>query len=95
MVAATLEGLASVVVVQGDAELAARLLAGASALRTQMGTPVWPVDQADVEQTLAAARSMLGDNAFAAVWAEGQTLALEQILSTIPSTAAFAALPDR
>ena len=38
---------------------------------------------------------MLGDNAFAAVWAEAQALAPEQILSTIPSTAAFATLRDR
>ena len=72
MVAAALEGLASVVVAQGHAELAVRLLAAASALRAQMGTPVWPVDQAAVEQTLATARSTLGD-AFAAVWAEAQT----------------------
>jgi hypothetical protein len=38
---------------------------------------------------------MLGDTAFAAVWAEAQALAPEQILSTIPSTAAFATLRDR
>ena len=87
LVAAALEGLASVVVAQGHAELAARLLAAASVLRVQMGTPIRPVDQAGVEQTLATARSRLGD-AFAPVWAEAQTRPIEQILSTIPSMAA-------
>jgi hypothetical protein len=48
-----------------------------------------------VELALADARSMLGDSAFAAVWAEAQALAPEQILSTMPSTAAFATLGDR
>jgi hypothetical protein len=80
-VAAALEGLASVVISQGDAELATRLLAGASALRAQMGAPVRPVDQADLKQALATARSALGDDAFATVWAEAQTQSLEQIIS--------------
>jgi len=89
LVAAALEGLASVVVAQGHAELAAQLLAAASALRAQMGAPVRPVDQAAVEQTLATARSTLGDDVFAAVWAEAQALPLDQLLNTIPSAAAF------
>jgi tetratricopeptide (TPR) repeat protein len=80
-----MEGLASVVVSQGDAELAVQLLAGASMLRAQMGTPVRPVDQAGVEQALVTARSMLGEDTFVTVWAEAQTRSLEQILNTIPS----------
>jgi len=91
MVAAALEGVASVVATQGHAELAAGLLAAASALRTQMSTPVRPVDQADVERTLATARSILGEEAFAAVWAEAQALPVEQILSGLPSVAALTA----
>src|SRR5262249_48478627 len=66
MVASALEGVASVVVAQRRAELATHLLAAASALRAQMGTPVRPVDQGAVEQTLATARSTLGDDVFAA-----------------------------
>jgi hypothetical protein len=94
LVAAALERLASVVVAQGHAELAERLLAAASVLRVQMGTLIRPVDQAGVERTLATARSRLGD-VFAPVWAEAQTRALEQILSTIPSIAAYNVLGDR
>ena len=89
LVAAALEGLASVVVAQGHAELAARLLAAASVLRVQMGTPLRPVDQAGVDQSLAIGRAALGADAFAAVWAKGQALRLEQILNTLPSAAAF------
>jgi predicted ATPase len=95
MVAPALEGLASTVVAQGDAKLAIHLLAGASTLREEMGTPVWPVDQATIEQALTTARSMLGDNAFAAVWTEAQSLPIEQIFRTMPSVTAFAALGDR
>ena len=87
LVAAALEGLAAVVVAQGQAELAARLLATASVLRVQMGTPVRPVDQAAVAQALATARSILGEETFAAVWAEAQALPLEELLSTIRSAA--------
>jgi predicted ATPase/transcriptional regulator with XRE-family HTH domain len=94
-VAVALEGLASVVVAQGEATLATRLLAGASALRAQMGTPVRPVDQADVEQTMTTARSALGENAFATLWAEARTQPLEQLLSTIPSVALSTGLGDR
>ncbi len=86
-VALALEGLANVVVSRGDAKLAAWLLAGASVLRIRMGTPIRPVDRADVERTLATARAALGEDAFARVWAEAQTRSLEQILSSIPRMA--------
>lgn len=94
-VAAALEGLARVVVAQNDARLATRLLAGASALRAQMGAPVRPVDQPDVERTLATARAMLGEDAVAALWSEVQPQSLEQIISAIPSMEVFTVLSDR
>jgi tetratricopeptide (TPR) repeat protein len=84
-----LERLARVVVSQGDDELATRLLAGASALRTEMGTPLRPVDRADVEWTLETVRSTLGEDTFTMLWAEAHTRPLEQILSAIPSLATF------
>ena len=83
MVASALEGLAGVVIAQELGQAAVQFLAAASALRVQMGAPVRPVNQAAVEQTLAIARSTLGADAFAAVWAEAQALPLEQILNTI------------
>src|SRR5262249_43332691 len=76
LVAAALERLAGVVVVQDLARLAVQSLAAASALRAQMGAPVRPADQAAMDNALATARSMLGVDAFAAVWAEAQALPL-------------------
>src|SRR5262245_38460776 len=75
-----LERLASRGMASGEAWWTAQLLAAASALRVRMGTPVRPVDHAAVEQALAGARSTLGDDTFAAAWAEAQALPLEQIL---------------
>jgi hypothetical protein len=95
MVASALEGVASVVVTQGHAEQAARLLAIATVLRGQMGTPVRPADQAAVEQALATARSTLGDDAFVAVWEEAQAMPLDHILKTIPGASVLAVLRDR
>jgi tetratricopeptide (TPR) repeat protein len=85
MVAAALEELAGIVVAQDRAELAARLLAAAEALRLQMGTPVRPVDQAVVEATRAAARSALGPQAFEAAWSKAGAQPLEQLLLAIPA----------
>jgi len=60
-------------------------------LRAQMGTPVRPADRSAVEQALATARAILGADAFAAAWSAAGALPLEQILSTMPSAAAFEA----
>jgi len=95
LVAAALECLASLAIQTEQIDLAVQLLAGAATLREQMGTPVRPADQRALEHALAIARSNLGDATFAAVWAEVQALPLEQILSTIPSAAAFATLSDQ
>jgi predicted ATPase len=94
-VAASIEELASVVAEHGQGDLTVRLLSAASALRVQMGAPVWPADQALVDHALATARSMIGADTFAAVWAEGQSLPVKQILNGLPSAAAFTAARDR
>lgn len=94
-VALALEGVACVIVSQGYAELAARMLAGASGLRTEMGTPLRPADQADLERALATTRAALGAEAFAAVWAEAHRQSLEQIISSIPNMATFKILGEQ
>jgi predicted ATPase/transcriptional regulator with XRE-family HTH domain len=83
MVAAALEGLASVIMDQGKAILTVRLLGPASKLRAQMGTPVRPPDQPALESAVARARLALGVGAFMTMWAEAQELPLEQILRII------------
>jgi tetratricopeptide (TPR) repeat protein len=89
MVAVALEGLASVVVSLKQATLAVHLLAAASTLRNQMGTPVRPVDQPAVERTLASVRATLGADTFAAIWTAAEALPLDRILSSIPLAASL------
>jgi tetratricopeptide (TPR) repeat protein len=83
MVAAALEGLASVTIDQGNTVLAVRLLGPASTLRTQLGTPVRPADGPALESTLASAQSAIGIDAFTAPWAEAQKSQPEELLRII------------
>jgi WD40 repeat protein/predicted ATPase/transcriptional regulator with XRE-family HTH domain len=81
-VAAALEGLAGLATQPSQTLRAVQLLAAASALRAQMGTPVRLADRSAVEHALAAARSSLGDDGLAAAWATAEQQPLEQILSS-------------
>jgi DNA-binding SARP family transcriptional activator len=77
----SLEALACVLTRQGRSETAARWLAAAGAARRALSVPVAPVDQAQHELSLAAAKGALGDAGFAAAWSAGQGLSLEQAVS--------------
>ena len=69
-----LEGAAGVVRARGKAQEAARLLGSARALRERMGEA--PSAAARWRQReLSAARAELGQEGFAAAWAEGMALA--------------------
>jgi tetratricopeptide (TPR) repeat protein len=74
-VAECLEGLADAA---GQTERAARLLGAAQALRDALGAPVAPAVESGHQDDVAAVRTALGKEAFAAAWAEGQSMALEQ-----------------
>jgi predicted ATPase/DNA-binding CsgD family transcriptional regulator len=69
-----LEGLADMVAVQGDPAWAVQLWGAVEALHEAMGTPIPPVYRADYDRSVAAARTQLGEKAFAAAWAEGRTM---------------------
>jgi hypothetical protein len=75
-----LEGLASVVVTQGELRWAAQLWGAAEALREAIDVPRLPVDRVGYEQAVAAAQAQLGEEAFASAWQEGWTMKLEQVL---------------
>jgi hypothetical protein len=62
----------------GRAEPAARLFGAERALRTGVAAP-WFVER--YEQDVAAARAARGEAAFAAAWAEGQAMTLEQAVA--------------
>jgi predicted ATPase/DNA-binding SARP family transcriptional activator len=76
-----LEGLAAVDRAQGQLLRAARLLAAADALRNTHGPPVAPIDRADREQQGATVRAALGEAAFAAAWAAGRAMSLEDAIT--------------
>ncbi len=59
---------------------AARLWGAAQALREAIGAPLPPNDQEEYEGDVAAARAILGEAEFAAVWEEGRALTLEQAI---------------
>jgi len=75
--AVCLEGMASVLALRGEPVQAARLWGAAEVLRETMGAPIWPVERAAYERSVAAARALPGESAFAAAWAEGRTMPLE------------------
>jgi ATP/maltotriose-dependent transcriptional regulator MalT len=76
-----LEGLAAVVAAQGEPAWAARLWGTAEAQREAYSTPLAPVYCADYERAVAAARTQLGEQNFAAAWAEGRSMSWEQTLA--------------
>jgi len=85
-----LEGLAAVVAAQEEPIWAARLWGTAEAQREAYSIPLPPVYRADYEQAVAAARTQLGEQSFAASWAEGRSMTPEQALAaqgpvTIPA----------
>src|SRR5262249_30260885 len=76
-----IEGLAGVFMTQGHAEHAARLLGAADSLRADFDVPLSPINRADYERDVAAARAQMDEAAFAAAWAAGQALPLEQAIA--------------
>jgi hypothetical protein len=80
-VADDLEGLAGLAGVQQQAEWAARLFGAAHALREAQRLRRLPAHQALRERDVAATRAALGEDAFAAAWAAGAALSLEQAIA--------------
>jgi predicted ATPase/class 3 adenylate cyclase/DNA-binding CsgD family transcriptional regulator/DNA-binding XRE family transcriptional regulator len=81
LIASALEGAGAVVAAQGEPGWAARLWGTAQVLRAASGASQPPVYRADYERALASARSHLGEEAFAAAWAEGHSMTPEQALA--------------
>jgi predicted ATPase len=75
------EGLASLYVNQGQAERAAQLFAWADAMRTKIGDPRPPVEQASVERDLEVIHSRLNDSDFASLSTEAQSLTVEEAVA--------------
>jgi ATP/maltotriose-dependent transcriptional regulator MalT len=81
--ASYLEGLADVVAAQGEPPWAAQLWGAAEALRETIGAPIPPVFRPTYERSVTAARAQLGEKPFAAAWAQGRTMTLEQAVAML------------
>jgi non-specific serine/threonine protein kinase len=76
-----LEGLAWTAAAQGQAERAARLLGAAEAAREVTGFALSPLHHwwaAERSRAVEATRASLGETGFAACWAEGQAMPLDE-----------------
>jgi non-specific serine/threonine protein kinase len=80
MLAETLEGMAWLLVAQGHAT-AARVGGAAEALREALGAALHPLLHSGHEQAVGAMRAALGEAAFAAAWAEGRALPLDEAVA--------------
>jgi hypothetical protein len=65
----------------GKAELAARLIGYADAMREKIKDPRMPLEQADVDQTIAACLVKVGEARFSDVYDEGQTMTPEEAVT--------------
>jgi len=76
-----LEGLGDVAIARGRPEQGARLFGAAEAHRAETGAAVRPTVYPEYRSAQAAARARLSEPAFAAAWAQGRTLTLDQAAS--------------
>ena len=76
-----LEGLAALTSDAASQREAGRLYGAAEAARQRMGTVRFKVIDADHEESVAAVRNSLGEEDFAAVWAEGAALSTEEAIA--------------
>jgi predicted ATPase/DNA-binding CsgD family transcriptional regulator len=80
-IASCLDGLAEVAVAQGQPAWAAHLLSAAALLREALGVSPPPYNLANYERAVDTTRAQLGEERFAAAWAEGREMTLEQVLA--------------
>ncbi len=80
-VAYMLGGLAGIARAWGQRERAVRLYGAAATLRAAVGGPTYPDRLAARDRDISALRGALGEEAFAAAWAAGQALPLEQAIT--------------
>jgi non-specific serine/threonine protein kinase len=74
----------------GQLDLAARLLGAAEALREAVGSALALPERATYERAAITARDALGDETFAAAWAAGRALTLDEATAVARAVAAVA-----
>lgn len=97
----SLESLAAVVAMRDDHRRAARLFGAGEALREEIGASILPYHRPDYDHAVTVARAGMGEEAFAAAWAEGKAMTLDEAVAyaletpTTPVLSYPAALTDR
>jgi non-specific serine/threonine protein kinase len=75
------EGLAILAVRRRQAEVAAQLFAWADATRETFQHPRPPIEQADVDRETAIILEMIGQEAYAAAYAAGKAMTMDQVVA--------------
>ena len=83
MVAFALEEIGRVAICTGEAAKAARLFGAAEHLREFSGAAISPNDRTEYDESVAAMRQALGEARFAAAWAVGRSMSLEEAVSYV------------
>ncbi|GAC1348624.1 MAG: hypothetical protein NVSMB27_17110 [Ktedonobacteraceae bacterium] len=81
IIALCLEGLAAAVSAMGNPKWEAQLWGAAETIRKAISAPLPPIMLMIYEQTVAAARIQVDEEAFVAAWAEGRSMTPEQALA--------------
>jgi non-specific serine/threonine protein kinase len=81
VITSVLEGIGRLAGARGQPARGARLFGFADGLRRATGRRILPRDRAEHEEALAALRTSLGEEAYAAAWAEGPALSLDEAVA--------------
>jgi non-specific serine/threonine protein kinase len=81
VLAEVLEGMAWLAAAEGHAARAARLGGAAKALEEALGAALHPVLRPSHDQAVQTMQAALGEAAFAATWAEGRSLPLDEVIT--------------
>ena len=83
LILSVVEGMAGVVLNEGDAASAARLMGSVDAMREAMGSSRPLNLQQEFEADTARVRQMLGNGLYEALWAEGAAMERENLLHAL------------
>jgi hypothetical protein len=76
-----LETLAALESIEGRHERAAQLFGAAEAERERRHDLWWPKDHAQLDRYVSVSRQQLGEAGFAAAWAEGRAMTIQQAIA--------------
>jgi tetratricopeptide (TPR) repeat protein len=76
-----LDRMASVYVLTGKPEVAARLIGWSDATRQEIGDPRPRIEQADLDEAIAAIRARIGADAYETAYNSGWHLALDEVVA--------------